>query len=259
MFGIDISKHQKGINLENIDFDFAIIKATEGTTYIDPCFEDFAKTIQSMNKLLGVYHYARPDNHPSSDEMRQEADHFINTITKLGLIGKAILILDWEQNPTNRVDLMDVWVDTVNVNTGIKPFVYASNSLIKQYPLSFYKHPLWNAKWPSIEKMYHPASIDWILKNIPDSAMIWQYSSSGVVKGWNGRVDLDYTSLTRMQWCEYAGDVYKVEEYISDDMRWAIDNGLFTGYPDGTYKPYEALTRQAAASLFKRFHNMINN
>ena len=43
MNGIDISKWQKGLKLANIKCDFVIIKATEGATYKDPCFDDFVK------------------------------------------------------------------------------------------------------------------------------------------------------------------------------------------------------------------------
>ena len=35
MNGIDISAWQRGINLSNVPFDFAIVKATEGTKYIN--------------------------------------------------------------------------------------------------------------------------------------------------------------------------------------------------------------------------------
>jgi len=36
MNGIDISSHQAGINLEIVPCDFVIIKATEGTEYVNP-------------------------------------------------------------------------------------------------------------------------------------------------------------------------------------------------------------------------------
>ena len=39
--GIDISHHQKGINLEEIETDFVICKATEGNGYTDECCDTF--------------------------------------------------------------------------------------------------------------------------------------------------------------------------------------------------------------------------
>ena len=35
--GIDVSHYQDGINLAKIQADFVIMKATEGTTFVDNC------------------------------------------------------------------------------------------------------------------------------------------------------------------------------------------------------------------------------
>lgn len=42
-------------------------------------------------------------------------------------------------------------------------------------------------------------------------------------------------------------------EIISNEMKWAIDVGLFIGGTDGKHHPTEALTREQAAILFKRY------
>lgn len=41
--GIDISKWQAGIDLNKINCDFVIIKATEGKSYVDPSCDIFFK------------------------------------------------------------------------------------------------------------------------------------------------------------------------------------------------------------------------
>ena len=41
MQGIDISSWQKGLDLTSAGVDFALLKISEGTTWVDPCFEDF--------------------------------------------------------------------------------------------------------------------------------------------------------------------------------------------------------------------------
>ena len=90
--GIDISNHQRGIDLSKIDCDFIIIKATEGKSFVDPSCDRFFQQALSLGKKLGIYHFANnSDNTPE-----QEADWFINN-TK-GDIGKAIPVLDWEDN-----------------------------------------------------------------------------------------------------------------------------------------------------------------
>ena len=74
--GIDISNHQRGLNLKNISCDFVIIKATEGKSYVDPSCDNFFQQALSLGKKLGVYHFA---NNPQNSA-EQEANWFINNI-----------------------------------------------------------------------------------------------------------------------------------------------------------------------------------
>lgn len=56
---------------------------------------------------------------------------------------------------------------------------------------------------------------------------------------------------------------YKEEDPADDitgrwseaDIRWCIDNGLMEGYPDGSWKPKQAVTREELAVVLRRFHN----
>ena len=88
MRGIDISHWQNGLDLNAIDFDFVIMKATEGTTFVDNCCDGFYQKAKAMNKCLGVYHFA------NGGDYKAEADFFIENLKNY--IGEAILVLDWE-------------------------------------------------------------------------------------------------------------------------------------------------------------------
>ena len=69
MYGIDISNHQRNIDLTAGKYDFAIIKATEGVSFKDLSFEKFAVQLTGLNKLVGCYHFARPDLHGTVSDM----------------------------------------------------------------------------------------------------------------------------------------------------------------------------------------------
>ena len=56
--GIDISNHQKGLNLKDITCDFVICKATEGTTFVDKYCDGFMQQAMKLGKKVGVYHFA---------------------------------------------------------------------------------------------------------------------------------------------------------------------------------------------------------
>ena len=75
LLGIDISHWQKGIEIKNVEADFIIVKATQGTSKKDECLDSFASAIQSTNRLFGVYHFA--DGKSSGSK---EAEWFVKNI-----------------------------------------------------------------------------------------------------------------------------------------------------------------------------------
>ena len=55
MNGIDISSHQSGINLSKVPCDFAIIKATQGTSYVNPdCDRAYQQAKKQENVLVYI-------------------------------------------------------------------------------------------------------------------------------------------------------------------------------------------------------------
>lgn len=47
------------------------------------------------------------------------------------------------------------------------------------------------------------------------------------------------------------------KEQLSDDMKWAIETGLFVGYGDGKYGPKDNLTREQLATVLRRYTDYI--
>ena len=54
--GIDISNWQSGINLAVVPCDFVVIKATEGTGYVNPDYERAYRQAKTAGKCLGIYY-----------------------------------------------------------------------------------------------------------------------------------------------------------------------------------------------------------
>lgn len=261
MYGIDISNYQKDIDLSKGIYDFAIIKATEGGTFVSNSFYTFSDQLIKLNKLIGCYHFARPDIHKTIKEMEMEADHFIEVVKDGNLLNRAILVLDWEKEPFDREDLVQAWVLRVESQTGVTPFIYGSKSKLNDWKNWWVvKHcPIWIAAWPTI-KRYHVGKDPGLtlpLKSVNWS--IWQYSSIGQYPGFNGNVDLDYSDLTSEVWNKLSGKKKEeaIKEVISDDMQWAIRNKLLVGYGDGKYHPKDNLTREQMASLLRRYNQAI--
>lgn len=96
-YGTDVSSHQGLISYKANGFDFALVKATEGTGYINPYLT--AQTVQADKEkvLQGAYHYYRTGAHGTPE---QQAQFFINSVgTKYAKDPNTVLMLDIESNP----------------------------------------------------------------------------------------------------------------------------------------------------------------
>lgn len=204
--GIDISKWQKGIDLSKVKCDFVIMKATEGKSYVDPCCDDFFQKALKLGKKLGVYHFANN----SDNTAKEEADWFIKN-TK-GYIGKAIPVLDWEDNVKSNVNWALEWLERVEKAYGCKPMIYMSESVVNSYNWSKVakaNYGLWVAKYRDNEKDYNydmskagnkPSVKHW------DFYAMWQWTSSGRLDGFNANIDCDIFYGDKDTWDKYVGN-----------------------------------------------------
>lgn len=206
MNGIDISKWQNGLKLSKIKFDFVIIKATEGKTYKDPNFLDFTKQALDLNKPIGFYHFARPDNNPNP---KDEAQNFYNTVKDY--VGKGILVLDWESSKKNDTKWAKEWLDEVYRLTGVKPLIYMSESVVNSYnwqDVANADYGLWVARYRDYNPDYNydmtnagkKPSVKWW-----KFYALWQWTSSGRLDGYNGNLDCDVFYGDVKAWNAYAG------------------------------------------------------
>ena len=63
--GIDVSAFQGDIDFDSVKaggIEFVYIKASEGTTLVDPKFEDNYAGAKDADLLIGVYHFVRAQN-----------------------------------------------------------------------------------------------------------------------------------------------------------------------------------------------------
>ena len=196
--GIDISKWQ-AIGTSDQAEDFVIIKATEGDGYTDPSCDAHYQRAKAAGKLLGVYHFARPD---LGNSARAEADWFVSQIK--GYIGEAILVLDWEVQQW-RTDWAKEFLDRVKELTGVKPLIYMSASQVTAYDWSAVvnaDYGLWIAGYPAAYNVPNPpvpseADMPYGIGPWPFWA-IWQYTSSA------GHLDRDIAAMNAEAWKKYA-------------------------------------------------------
>ena len=199
--GIDISKWQNTSAVDQAQ-DFVIMKATEGVGYVDPTCDTKYQYAKKKGKLLGVYHFARPDQTSAT----AEADYFVNNTTGYWKAKEAVLVLDWEAGNTKNVTWAKAWLDRVYSKTGVRPLIYMSASVVASADWSSVvkgNYGLWIAGYPSKYNVANPptpAEGEMPYKVSPwGFAAIWQYTSSA------GTLDRDVAYMTKAAWAKYAG------------------------------------------------------
>lgn len=203
---IDAASHQGDVNQSAMDFDALIVKATEGTSYINPyCDGEFQEALK-LGKKLGVYHYARNAN---GNTPEAEAQFFIDN-TK-GYIGKAIPVLDWEDKDTSNVAWALKWLQIVEQAYGCKPMIYTSEWVVNAYDWSAVAagdYGLWCAKYRDNIPDYNwdmagagpaPAVKYW------KTMALWQWTSVGRLNGHNGNLDCSIFYGDAAAWDKYVG------------------------------------------------------
>lgn len=205
--GIDIASYQKGIVPAKLtSTDFVIVKFTQGTDYINPYANQQYSGAKSAKKLLGAYHYAEGGN------AKAEAQYFVK---KLGdRIGDCILALDWEgnQNPTfgsgKDVSWCKTWLDEVYRLTGVRPLIYMSKSVCRKWNWKAVaaNYKLWCAQYASNALTNYQSSpwTDGAGFGAWSRDTIRQYSSHGLIKGYNDNIDIDRAYLTADEWKSLA-------------------------------------------------------
>ena len=199
MNGIDISSWQEGIDLTAVPADFVIIKATEGTGYVNPDCDRAYQQAKQAGKLRGVYHYANGGNATA------EADYFLANIE--GYIKDAILCLDWEGQNNALCGTggpartwISNWCNRIVEKTGVKPLIYASASLYNEVS-GIGDYGLWIAQYADNNDTGYQDT-PWN-EGAYDCA-IRQYSSHGRLSGWNGNLDLNKAYMDVAAWGKYA-------------------------------------------------------
>lgn len=208
LFGLDTSNNKPGVPDATIKADFIIFKATEGIGYVDNDCDPSYQEAKAAGKLLGIFHWARPDGNDAA----AEAEFFVQACK--GYIGEALLALDWEKTAGVSDHTWDVmwarrWLDRVFELTGVRPLIYMNAFTANAYNWS----PVWNdyALWVAAYPLgYTPIkNYDMSAVTAPDiqwpfGYAMWQFTSSGLIDGYGSALDCSIFYGTADGWKRFA-------------------------------------------------------
>lgn len=188
--GIDISHHNRVYNWNKVgkQNDFCIMKATEGSGFVDGKFNTYWNNTKQSGMYRGAYHFFSP-----GISAEKQFENFRRHVK----LGKNDLppILDVELKNCN-IDEVNKWLKLAENYYGVKPIVYSDYFFFKLFmERKLDNYPL----WLHMNKKY---SVKPSFNNF--DCVIWQYNQYGKINGINGNVDLN----------TFLGDSEKFKELL---------------------------------------------
>lgn len=228
--GFDVASYQAGMNVGEVVGDFVLVKATEGIDYTNPEFNGHAKQTLSAGKKLGVYHFIRNDS-----DIKKQANYFLTTVKPY--IGKAMLVLDFENTTGSTIQnqagvgLAKQWLDYVYQQTGVRAVLYTGLSCENALDWSSVvkaNYGLWIAQYNNYDAVigYQPRDLYGSLKNWK-TAVMFQYTSTGRLPGWNGNLDFDVFYGDKSAWDKYAKTTKAVKPKTAGP-KWVKEKKTYT-------------------------------
>ncbi len=200
--GVDVSHYQGEINWETLsenNIDFAFIKATEGSTYVDECFEYNWNEALKTKLHIGAYHFFSFES-----EGKSQAENFIANVPKTdGTLPPVIDIEfygDIEKAPPKKEEItaeLDILIETLSDHYGRTPIIYTTQKCYKLY----------------ISNGYEACDI-WIRDVIMTPSLsdgrnwtFWQYTDREMLDGYNGEekfIDMNVFNGSKEDFYKYC-------------------------------------------------------
>lgn len=198
MKGIDISSWQKGMGADSfMTVDFAILKISEGQTFVDPCFDEFYNAARAVGVPVGAYVFS----HAVTEEAaRAEANKALGLLKGRELpLGLYLDVEDGAQlalSDSKLTAVVKVFCDTVKDAGYIAGAYGSAGQLWAKVGPSYLGDDVivWAASWGLKPKL---------------SCDVWQYTDHARIDGYSGPVDGDEGLSERF--LTMCGGTYKPE------------------------------------------------
>jgi GH25 family lysozyme M1 (1,4-beta-N-acetylmuramidase) len=191
----DLSYHQGNIDFARLSkvVDMVILRVQCGSTFVDPKYTEYVVNCKKYGIPFGTYAYAKFIN--VSDALQEAKDAYARMDKD-----SKFMVLDCEEmtlrNPNDIVPAAQAFIDYMK-QQGLKVGLYSGQYFYNNYRLSNLKYDfLWLAKYSNNEP-----SIGYDL---------WQYTSSGLLPGINGNVDLNKVGSKPISYFTGGGNAFKV-------------------------------------------------
>ncbi|MBR4831207.1 MAG: glycoside hydrolase family 25 [Butyrivibrio sp.] len=178
--GVDVSSYQGEIDwneLSSQDINFAYIKATEGSGFVDEHFKSNWENASKTNLRIGAYHFFSFET-----TGKEQAENFCTVVPKTDDMLPPVIDVEYygRFKTKDNINISAVvgnlleMVDILETEYGKKPIIYVSKETYETIICDdFSECKLW---YRSVYSKV-PADVDWT---------IWQYSNRTKLRGYHG-------------------------------------------------------------------------
>lgn len=199
MRGIDIANWQAGLTIPAYA-DFCVVKASEGTTFVDPYARGFIDQCKHKNILFGFYHFLTRAN------PEEQAAFFASVTSDWNLQGVPVLDIEREN-----IECWGEWaqrfVDKYHAITTVYPVIYCQASRLNEfdgYPLVD-TCGIWVAGYPSKRAYEWGETPEFPYEVAPwPFAAMWQFTENGWIDTFDSALDFDVAYMDEHAWALYA-------------------------------------------------------
>jgi len=193
--GVDVSHYQGEIDwavLAAEDIDFAFIKATEGSIFVDPEFEYNFSEARASGLCVGAYHFFSFDS-----PAKTQAKNFTDTVKPFdGMLPPVVdfeFYGDKEKDPPPKEEVLQALDELLSIlyeHYGLKPIIYATEISYDTYLAGDYgEYDIWIRNVITRPKMSDGR--EWTF---------WQYTNRGLLDGYDGEERfIDYNVFAKSE------------------------------------------------------------
>jgi lysozyme len=199
--GVDVSRWQGEIDWDKLrtqGANFVYIKATDGGDHLDPMFRKNWRAAQKAGLKHGAYHFFY-----WCRTAGEQADWFIRNVPRERGALPPVIDVEWNGESSCRrhpsrdqvLEKMQVFLDRLERYYGQRPIIYTSPDFYRDNLRGeLLDYPFWLRSVAAHPSKVYPGR-KWIF---------WQYSSSGISHGVDGRIDLNVFHGSEDDWHQWV-------------------------------------------------------
>lgn len=196
--GLDVSSYQPSVDWPTVaryGRSFAVVKATEGTDYLNPQFVNQLHGAQAAGLAIACYHFF------AWGDPTEEAAYFVAKVREQTVLTGVPLAVDFERGgytvPPDASARFNGVLGAVGDLTGYPPLWYSSTGFLQANRIQVSRaNGQWLAAWGAVPPAAVPPASVWA---------IWQHAAGQSVPGVANAVDSDIFNGSVEQFRAYGG------------------------------------------------------